>query len=94
MRPAITAPFAIAFVTDRSACVPVRVMTVALLSEGSGSTVSEVTLAVFVIVVPAGVPGNTRNTREKIAEEPAGIVSICATSVLPGKPAPNGGPES
>ena len=55
--------------------------------------VSECMVVVSVIVVPAGVLGNTWTTKVKLAEAPAGSVAINATSVLPGEPAPNGGPE-
>ena len=92
--PAMAKRAAVVAVADRSACAAVRVVTVSLLLARLGSAVTVVTLTVLVIVVPVGVVGSTWNTREKIAVEPAGIVAIYATSVLPGRPAPNAGPES
>ena len=64
-----------------------------LLLAGLGSVVSEFMVVVSLIVVPAGVLGNTWTTKMKLAEAPAGSVAINATSVLPGKPALNAGPE-
>ena len=82
------------FVTATSACVAMSVVTLALLLARLVSLVSEVISVVLVIVVPAGELGNSRNTKLKLAEVPAGSTAMKAASVLPGAAAPNGGPES
>ena len=51
-------------------------MTVALLLARLGSLVAAVTFAVLVIVVPAGVLGDTRTTTEKVADAPEASVAI------------------
>ena len=86
-------PGAIVCVTEMFACVAVRVVTVALWLAGLGSLVSELIVVVSLMVEPAGVLGNTWTTNVKLAEAPAGSVAMNATWVLPGVPAPNGGPE-
>ncbi len=76
MLPASTGPAAAVFVTDTSACVAERVVTVAVLLARLGSEVAAVTFAVLVIVVPAGVLGDTRTTTVKLAEAPSGSVAM------------------
>src|SRR5438093_1290833 len=64
--PAITGSGVSVFVIARSACVLTVVVAVAVLgSVGSGVTL--VTLAVFVMMVPAAVAGFTRTTSWKLA---------------------------
>jgi hypothetical protein len=69
--PATTGPAVLVFVTVTSAfCVTT------LAAEALLVLVAEVTVAVLVIVVEAGVPGDTRTTTVKDAESPKGSVAI------------------
>ena len=65
-------------VTLRSACVAVATTTVAVaeLLLGLGSVVLDATLAVSVIVVPAGVVTGTFRTTVNVAEAPAAKVGF------------------
>ena len=79
--PASTVPAAAVSVTDSPACVITAIVTVWVLLAKLGSLVAVVTSAVLVIVVPAGVPGDTRSTTSKLAEAPTASVPIAALIV-------------
>ena len=74
--PATTGPADVVPIADKSACVCTVVEPEALLFAGLGSLVVLLTVAEFVIVVPAGVLGDTRTTRMNVAESPESRVAI------------------
>ena len=97
MLPAMTGPAAVVSVADMSACVCTVVELEALLLARLGSLVVLLTLTEFVIVVPAGVLGDTRTTKMKVAESPESSVAIVPVIVpvppCAGAVSVNAGPE-
>ena len=74
-------PAGAVLVTDTSADVATKMVTVAELLSEFGSNVAAVTLAVFEITVPAGVLGLVRTVRVKLADAPNARVPMVRVSV-------------
>jgi hypothetical protein len=81
--PGATATGEAEFVVTRSACVASATTSfaVALLLPGLGSLVEELTVAIWLMAVPAAVPAFTFTTKVKFAVELAPRVAIVQVSV-------------
>src|SRR5438128_27686 len=77
------APVGAVLVIDRSACAMTVLLTVALLLRVFGSVVVVLTVAVLLIVDPAGADGETATTRLNVANGPGASVAMLQVTVAP-----------